>query len=304
MPEKQKFTKQICGTLIASFTSLEFSGRRLWGPESVQAPYLIGGTIAHTSERESFSLEPATPRFGVLMVNRITRPRLPAKLLEGREANLGSGMVTMRKILLCIAVMVAAVSAHAGTVDVTLLGFSGGNWQNGYPYYITFGPGGALQTAMCDDYMHGGAPGQSWQANVTVLGSDDLSLARFNMLPDALTLYKEAGWILLQTPFTDPTQWKDMNYAVWHIFDNAVPLDMGAQGWLNAAEAEAQLGFPGVDFNHVFILTPVFQHDPNLNDPQEFLYIDPPGASTTPEPSTFVLLGSGIPLLFRRKLFG
>lgn len=212
----------------------------------------------------------------------------------------------MRRVLLVAGLLLAAVAAHAAPVNVTLLGYSGGNWQNGYPYYLTFGPGGSVQTAMCDDYLHGGAPGQSWLANVTVLGTQDLSLARFNMVQNALTLYEEAGWILLQTPFTNSNQWKDMNYAVWHIFDNAVPLDNGAQGWLNSAEAEAALGFPGVDFNKVFILTPVNQHDPNLNDPQEYLYIDPPGGggATTPEPGTLALLGSGALVLFRRKLIG
>jgi hypothetical protein len=63
--------------------------------------------------------------------------------------------------------------------------------------------------------------------------------------------------------------------CVWHIFDPAVPLDAGAVAWLQAAQAEAALGYPGVPFNHVFIITPVDQYDPNLNDPQEFLTIDP-----------------------------
>ena len=68
--------------------------------------------------------------------------------------------------------------------------------------------------------------------------------ARFNTMPDALTLYKEAGWILLQTPITPSNEFQDMNYAVWHIFDMAVPLDPGAMAWLDAAQHEAQIGFP------------------------------------------------------------
>ena len=52
---------------------------------------------------------------------------------------------------------------------------------------------------MCDDWVHGGAPGDTWQANYTNLGTGNLSLLRFNQLPGALTLYDEVGWLLLQT---------------------------------------------------------------------------------------------------------
>jgi hypothetical protein len=88
---------------------------------------------------------------------------------------------------------------------------------------------------------------------------------------------------------------------VWHIFDSAVPLDPGALLWLEKAQAEAALGFPGVPFNDVFIITPLDQYDPNLNDPQEFLTIDPK-LGTTPEPGTLLLLGTGLVGLWKRKL--
>lgn len=216
----------------------------------------------------------------------------------------------MRKILWIAGLLLAAVTAHANPVDVTLLSFSGGAWQNGYPYYLSFGPSGALQAAMCDDYLHGGSPGMSWQGNVTILGSNDLSLARFNQLPNALTLYDEAGWLLLQTVVVPTNQWKDMSYAVWHIFDPALPINSNAQSWLNAAIAEAGLGFPGVNFNEVDILTPVNQYDSDPRSPQEFLYLKVGQGGgggvggTTPEPASIVLLGTGALALFSRKFFG
>ena len=80
-------------------------------------------------------------------------------------------------------------------------------------------------------------------------------------------------------------------------------------GWQR--RPEIRLGFPGVDFNKVYIITPVDQYNPDPNSMQEFMYIgnDPsssssnsPGAST-PEPGTFVLLGTGAVALWRRKLF-
>jgi hypothetical protein len=216
----------------------------------------------------------------------------------------------MKKFVVLIGVLLAAVCAYASpsagadfTNPATLafLGYSGGAWQNGYPYTVAInGITGPVQV-MCDDYIHGGTPGQTWLANITNLGTQGIGDARFNLMADALTLYKEAGWILLQTPITSPGEYADMNYAVWHIFDSAAPLAPGALVWLNAAQAEAALGFPGVPFNDVFIITPLDQYDPNLNDPQEFLTIDPK-LGTTPEPGTLLLLGTGLVGLWKRKL--
>ena len=57
---------------------------------------------------------------------------------------------------------------------------------------------------MCDDYFHGGQPGDQWMANITNLGIDSLTNVRFNEIePDetgTLKLYREVGWMLFRTP--------------------------------------------------------------------------------------------------------
>ena len=198
----------------------------------------------------------------------------------------------MRKLTLLSALLIAAVSAYAVPVTMTFVNFQSGGWQVGYPYYATVN--GTPMDVICDDWAHGGGPGDSWQANLTNLGTGNIGLLRFNQLNNALTLYDEAGWLLLQTEAAAQSEWEYINYAVWNIFDSSAPLPGDSATWLTSAQQEALLGFPGVDFYQVEVLTPVDQYDPNLDHPQEFLAI-------VPEPGTLLLMMSGVVGLIARK---
>ena len=237
----------------------------------------------------------------------------------------------MRRLVLLLAVLVCgSLCAYAGSTDFTgsfdssgiqenqpftFLTWIGGNWQNGYPYFINQNNGPrVIDVVMCDDYFHGGSPGDRWSANITNMGTDPLTSVRFNEIEpdeqDIAKLYHEAGWILLQTQDTSPQDWKEMNYAVWTLFDHSALCDAECMNWLSLANTAYLDGFPNTDFNKVYIVTPVNQHDPDPNGMQEFLAIgrDPLGgkdgsAQTTPEPGPFVLLGTGVLTLFRKKIF-
>jgi hypothetical protein len=224
----------------------------------------------------------------------------------------------MRRVLLLLMLFLCGTGlAYADPTQWEFVSWSGGDWTNGYPYYVEplSGPGGSVIAVMCDDYEHGGQPGDIWDANVTNLGTKDISLTRFNRIsgPFAtypLQLYNEAGWILLQTQMEQSSEWKSMNYAVWHIFDPNAPLFGDAQTWIDAAEQQAHQGFPDTDFNKVYIVTPTDQYNPDPNSIQEFLYIgqDPSGAQqnqngggTTPEPATLLMVGTGIVAMVGKK---
>ena len=220
-----------------------------------------------------------------------------------------------RWLLLLMVVICGAVCAYADPTEFVFVGWSGDQWQNGYPYYIrTFdNPTASIIAVMCDDYVHGGQPGEEWDANITQLGSGNIQLARFNKFVQgptslsALTLYDEAGWILLQTQVEPTNQWREMNYAAWNIFDPNSPCDSACEGWLAAAQQAARDRFPGSDFNRVYIITPVDQYDPDPHHIQEFLALGTDSGllgqqgTTVPEPGTLVLMGSGLLALVGRR---
>ncbi len=221
----------------------------------------------------------------------------------------------MRKPVLFLVIVLAAVSAYADVVKVDFVRFNNsGQWQNGYPYWA-FVQGMGFEPVMCDDYLHGGDPDFDWVANETILGTKDLSLTRFGSQDGALTLYDEAGWLLLQTRVSGINQWQELNYATWNVFTPSAPCDAACEVWLAAAQNAASKGFPNTDFSLVGILTPV--HDQQGIDPlgpQEFLYLvggvpdcalcAPVQQGAAPEPGTFLMIGTGAAVLWLRKWMG
>ncbi len=220
----------------------------------------------------------------------------------------------MRKLVILAVLVCGSVYAFADPTEFTFIGWDGGNWQNGYPYYIEENNGSpTILNVMCDDYAHGGMPGDQWEANITNLGTGNIQQTRFNNLPGQnalypLMLYDEAGWLLLDTLTESNSNWVYMNEAVWNIFDPNAPCNMTCEGWIAAAEAGIK-GLPQNYFNDVYIVTPVNQHDQDPNSMQEFMYIgeggsgNSPGQQSTPEPGTLVLMGTGVLGIVGRRWF-
>jgi hypothetical protein len=182
-------------------------------------------------------------------------------------------------LVLIAALLIAITPASASPISIQFVGVGGAS-QNGvytYPYYLTIDHGAWLPV-MCDDFYDRIGVGDTWQANITQLSSGDMSLTRFGDLKE----YQEAAYLLLQTQVVDSSQWGNINWAVWKIFDpTADPgsqYEAGVDYWLNQAET---VDLSKINFSDIEIITPTGSHG------QEFLY-------ATPEPGTLLLLGSGL----------
>lgn len=189
----------------------------------------------------------------------------------------------------------ATMAASADTVSVRFAGL-GGQVQNQmytYPYYLTI-DNGPQMPMICDDYLHTSNVGDTWQAKLTNLGIGNLSQTRFNNL----TEYEQAAYLLMQISDGNQSEWGNINFAIWKIFDPKLDMGQAPTGtlgpdyWYQLAKTT---NLSNIDFSEVEILTPAAKYS-NSGD-QEFLFL-------TPEPGTLLLIGSGLIGVFaQRKRF-
>jgi PEP-CTERM motif len=206
--------------------------------------------------------------------------------LQHPFVNVNRGFLTLGVVLIAI----AACASTIPTVTMSLVSFDGPfvNYIPTYPYTIIFTPGFPLQ-GMCNDYYHDGAPGDRWPAFLTNLDTPVLSLMRFGNL--GIIPYEEAAWILIQTYAQPKSQWPDMNYAVWRIFNSTVPVYGNSQYWIDQAAAN----YGNQDYGEVWVATPTAIHAPSTGD-QEFLFVwtyrTPPPIPSVPEPGSLALFAT------------
>ena len=195
---------------------------------------------------------------------------------------------------LSVAILGGQVSAQTEHVKLTSATVPGGtpvSWATEFGTVYVSPYSGVLMSQNnkalilnCVDFFHDVSINQDWWATKSVL-TGDVSQTRFKNVE----WYLEAAWLTQQytspNPGSDAARTINIQSAIWNIFDDRSPNSTGYADWKTAAESN----WKTVDASKFYVLTAV-----NGADVQEFLVYDKNAVTTTPEPATLALFGTGL----------
>jgi hypothetical protein len=205
-----------------------------------------------------------------------------------------SAKVMFALLAFCFLTLVGNQKAMADSVTLELVstGSNSAGGYDAYPYFFSVNGGPATTPLMCISYDNEIYFGETWTATVTGISGAP---------PE------EAGW-LLNDANLHPGNADADQLAAWSLFANNVPMDSAADTQLGLAEAFVTANPTDPSFyDSIQLYTPVSGSQSEGGYPQTFLGESggPVSNTVTPEPTSLVLLGSGLlgfaGRMYRRK---
>ncbi len=231
--------------------------------------------------------------------------------------------LSLHALGIAMLLLLAASAVSADTLQLQ----NGGNYTMGGvyvgPYNFTGNINGQNVSLklICDDFLSDVSGGESWQVHTSPFPSPYSTLG-------TPAQYQEVAYLAEMMFALNPSgngngqgygqTLGELQWAIWNIFDPGIGVNasnpdpygsltslqtMTILKYVNMAQANA--GLPGNDYSNLTVYTPIPNtqqpNPPNSGLPQAYIGDAP---LPTPEPSTVLLLGTGLAglILLRRRL--
>ncbi len=188
-------------------------------------------------------------------------------------------------VLACMGAVVCRTSI-ADTLNLKSVGGQSVNGVDVYPYNMSLNGSTATTPMMCINYDDHITLGESWQVTGT-----QLSTSSSSSLQEDAWLFSQVG----KGTYSDA----DIQFAVWYVLDSGVSSNSGYDATAQQLVAKAQAAAPGLRNGFLSqytiyapVTTPAAQTTWTDGLPQSFIATDP--VAVTPEPSSLLLLGTGL----------